>query len=165
MIIANPFPALSDLIPALQSGAVLTLGPRRGRHLVRDDNGDLVQHSAANQPEWIPDDPANPDAQGVFLREDEDAWWLEFISCQPNTLMNAHGAIVLWEPWELRCDQAIELLTARKGAQFQMDFQPTLGIPIEKVSKTEDEPVVAVLHQLRDLVERIVLTFEARFFT
>lgn len=58
----------------------------------------------------------------------------------------------------------MEFLTAKPGTKFEADFQPTFAIAFAKIAGFEREPVVAVLHQMRDLTERILLTFKSRFF-
>lgn len=57
-----------------------------------------------------------------------------------------------------------EFLTTTPGAQVEYDCKPTFQIAFDKVRGLEREPAVAVLHQMRDLVESIFLTFEKRFF-
>ena len=58
-----------------------------------------------------------------------------------------------------------EFLTAVPGMQLHADVEPTFGVTFPNIEGFEREPVVAVLHQMRQLVEGILLTFEKRFFS
>jgi hypothetical protein len=57
-----------------------------------------------------------------------------------------------------------EFLTTTPFAQFEYDGEPTFQIAFSDIRGFEREPLVTVLHQMRDLVEGILLTFEKRFF-
>lgn len=57
-----------------------------------------------------------------------------------------------------------EFLTTTPGAEVHFQGQPTFQIAFRDVEGFKLEPVVEVLHQMRDLVESIFLTFERRFF-
>ena len=58
----------------------------------------------------------------------------------------------------------MEVLAAVPGTEFYCDIQPSLDVAFRNVEGLEHEPVVAVLHQMSQLVQRILLTFERRFF-
>ena len=61
-------------------------------------------------------------------------------------------------------DESLEFMTTIPGSVFEADFYPTFEIGFSKVG-LEGQPVVAVLNQMRDLVEGLLLTFERRFFS
>jgi hypothetical protein len=58
----------------------------------------------------------------------------------------------------------LEFLTVTPGARFQTDFKPTFDIVIKNVNGFEGQPVIAVLHQASQAVERILIDFENAFF-
>ena len=58
-----------------------------------------------------------------------------------------------------------EFLTAVPGTILQADVEPTFGVTFPNIKGFERKPVVAVLHQMRQLVEGILLTFEKHFFS
>jgi hypothetical protein len=58
----------------------------------------------------------------------------------------------------------MEVATTTPGTQFYTDFKPTVDIAFRKIGIGR-KPIVAVLNQMRDLVEGILLTFERRFFS
>jgi hypothetical protein len=59
----------------------------------------------------------------------------------------------------------VEIVTCAPGTKFHTNMKPLCQIAFGKIEALKTEPVVAVLHQMRDLVEGILLTFERRFFT
>jgi hypothetical protein len=61
-------------------------------------------------------------------------------------------------------DDDMEVLATVPGTEFYCDVQPSLDVAFRNVEGLEHEPVVAVLHQMSQLVQRILLTFERRFF-
>jgi hypothetical protein len=58
----------------------------------------------------------------------------------------------------------VEFVTCAPGTKFHTDMKPLCQIAFGKIEVLKTEPVVKVLHQMRDLVESILLTFERRFF-
>jgi hypothetical protein len=58
-----------------------------------------------------------------------------------------------------------EFVICAPGTKFHTDMQPLCKITFGQIEAINAEPVVAVLQQMRDLVERILLTFERRFFS
>lgn len=62
-------------------------------------------------------------------------------------------------------DDELEFLTTRPNTTFHTDMHPMMNVAFKDIQPIKGEPVAAVLHQMRDLVERILLTFEKRFFT
>ena len=61
-------------------------------------------------------------------------------------------------------EESFEFFTATPGTKTKTDFEPSFDIAFRDVGGLERKPIVHVLSQLRDLVERILLTFERRFF-
>jgi len=57
-----------------------------------------------------------------------------------------------------------EFLTTTPFAQFEYDGEPIFQISFNEVRGFEREPIVAVLHQMRDLVDGVLLAFQKRFF-
>lgn len=57
-----------------------------------------------------------------------------------------------------------EFATSTANAEFHHDFKPTFEVSLADVEGFEREPVVAVLHQMAELVERTLVTFEQAFF-
>jgi hypothetical protein len=57
-----------------------------------------------------------------------------------------------------------EFLTLAPGGKFQCDIQPTINVAFTKVPLFKGQPVAAVLNQMRNLTESLLLTFEKRFF-
>ncbi|MER9665576.1 hypothetical protein [Mesorhizobium sp. M0203] len=58
-----------------------------------------------------------------------------------------------------------EFLTTTPGAKFKIEFHPSFEITLRQIPGFEREPVVSTLNQMRDLVERLLITFEKRFFS
>jgi hypothetical protein len=58
----------------------------------------------------------------------------------------------------------LEFLTVVPGSRFRTDFQPAFDIALKNVSGFEAEPVIAVLNQASQAVERILIDFEKAFF-
>jgi hypothetical protein len=61
-------------------------------------------------------------------------------------------------------EETFEFLTATPGTKFKTDFKPSFDVSFGNISGLEREPIIHVLSNLRDLVERILLTFQHRFF-
>src|SRR5262249_41356829 len=59
--------------------------------------------------------------------------------------------------------EEIDFLTCAPGTKFEADFKPTLNIAFGDVKALKCEPIVAVLHQMRQLVDGILLAFDRRF--
>jgi len=58
----------------------------------------------------------------------------------------------------------MEFLTATPGTKFKTDFEPHFDVAFRDAGLSGREPIVQVLTRLRELVERILLTFEECFF-
>jgi hypothetical protein len=126
--------SLSTLI--VFTGQVMTVGFRNGQHLVRDGRN-LSQHDPGKQP--------------CIVRNGD-------------IIMVNGSPAMSFEPNVAAGDDDMEILTATPGTKFYCDFQPSLNVSFRNIEGLEREPVVAVLHQMRQLVKRLLLTFEARFF-
>jgi hypothetical protein len=62
-------------------------------------------------------------------------------------------------------EETFEFLTATPGTKFKTDFEPSFDVAFGNVGAFEREPIVHILSNLRDLIERILQTFERRFFS
>jgi hypothetical protein len=58
----------------------------------------------------------------------------------------------------------LDIFTTLPNAKVVADFHLSPNIALRDVEGLEREPVIAVLYQMRDLVERLLLSFERRFF-
>jgi hypothetical protein len=118
----------------IQSGGIVAVGPRHGRHLVpHPTTRSLVQTNSDLQPQLIP----LPDDQSRML----------FHIARPPS------------------DKDTEYLVVTPGTQFQADFEPSFAIAFSEIRGFEREPLIAVLHQMRDLAHGIVVAFGNRFFS
>jgi hypothetical protein len=61
-------------------------------------------------------------------------------------------------------EETFEFLTTTPGTKFKTDFEPSFDVAFGNIGGLERKPIIHVLANLRDLVERILLTFERRFF-
>jgi hypothetical protein len=57
-----------------------------------------------------------------------------------------------------------EFVICAPGTKFHTDMKPVCNITFGKIEGVEREPIVAVLRQMRDLVQSTLLTFGDRFF-
>jgi hypothetical protein len=57
-----------------------------------------------------------------------------------------------------------EFVICAPGTKFRTDMKPLCKITFGQIQAINTESVVAVLHQMRDLVERTLLAFHDRFF-
>jgi hypothetical protein len=58
----------------------------------------------------------------------------------------------------------LEFLAIVPGTKVDTDCKPTIDVAFTKTPGLEREPIGIALHQMRQLVEGILLTFEKRFF-
>ena len=82
---------------------------------------------------------------------------------QPLALYDARPGRIFFGDASSRGDESLEFLTTTPGAKFEADFQPSLNVAFSGVG-LDGQPVLAVLNDMRRLVEDILLTFEGRFF-
>ncbi len=59
----------------------------------------------------------------------------------------------------------MEVVTCTPGTKFHTDLHPACQVAFGQIEVLKREPVVTVLNDMRALVERILLTFEKRFFS
>jgi len=71
-----------------------------------------------------------------------------------------HGFVFVPAPG----DDEMEVLATVPGTQFYCHFQPTLDVAFTNTPGIEREPICVALHQMRELVDGVLLTFERRFF-
>jgi hypothetical protein len=60
-------------------------------------------------------------------------------------------------------DESLEFMTTTPHAQFETDFQPALQIGFDHVA-VHGQPITDVFNDMRQAVERVLRTFERRFF-
>lgn len=60
-------------------------------------------------------------------------------------------------------EESFDFLVTTPGAKFKTDMKPTFDVALQDVEGFELEPVIAVLNQMRQLTESILLTFLGRF--
>lgn len=82
---------------------------------------------------------------------------------KPLALYDARPGHILFGDAGTPGDTSLEFMTTTPGARFDSDFQPALDIAFSEIG-IDGQPVAAVLDDMRHLVERILLTFERRFF-
>jgi hypothetical protein len=61
-------------------------------------------------------------------------------------------------------EESFDFLVSTPGAEFDTDMKPTIDVAFENVEGIKLDPVVAVVNQMRQLTERILLSFRGRFF-
>jgi hypothetical protein len=146
-------------------GMVLTVGPRSGRHLALDADGHFSQSDHSKRP-------------ALEVIGDYSRMLMGNISGKlPKSLVSR---LYNQTSSKLRPDQAafiskavlpsgspkddMEIATAIPGTQFEIEVNPAFNIALGDIEGFERQPVVTVLHQMRQVVHRILLTFEKRFF-
>jgi hypothetical protein len=149
---------------AVYRGSVLTIGPRTGRHFITDSNGNLVQPDKSKCPGLV----ASGDNSRIILGFDVGKPPRYLVSRLYNQIGKPQPDIGDWiakaklPPGAAKDD--MEIATCIPGSQFEIEIQPSFNIALGDIEGFEREPVVAVLHQMRQLVQKILLTFEGRFF-
>ena len=58
----------------------------------------------------------------------------------------------------------MEILTTTAFTKVDADIKPALNIAFSEIEGLEEEPVVAVLQKMRDVVEGTLVEFRDRFF-
>ncbi len=151
---------------AVYKGMILTFGPRSGRHLVVDMDGNLSQ----------PDKTKAPGLQIVAGKP--QFFFGPLIGKKPKTLIPR-----IYNQTERKIAETIpnlaeyiakaklsppkddmEIATAIPGTKFQTETRPSFNIALGDIESFEREPAIVTLDQMRQLVDRILLTFERRFF-
>ena len=135
---------------AIWYGTGLVMGSRKGQHLINErrfSNADYLRLGALGRV-W--------GAYGLMK--------IDLKTGDPLGPGSANRIITSDDAVPGAADEGMEFLTTTPGAKFKTDFQPSFDIAFRDVGTREREPIIHVLTQLRDLVERILLTFERRFF-
>lgn len=70
------------------------------------------------------------------------------------------GAFRNW----VRLEEGVEFMRIPLDAEAQFDYNATLDVFFSNIDCIESQPVTAILNQFCDLAERIILSFEKRFF-
>jgi hypothetical protein len=102
---------------------------------------------------WAPDGMSEIDALGPVVL---------IIGNRNGQHLHAKGYVPTPRP--PRPSNEYEFLTAVPGTRLHASVEPSFGVTFRDIEGFERQPVVAVLHQMRQLVEGILLTFEKRFF-
>jgi hypothetical protein len=132
-------------------GFCLVIGSLKGQHLVMEKRFTADELEAARKS----DRPVN--MYGTVRLNPETGLPVDGKPISPVIIFNnhRHGAP----------EDTYDFLPTTPGAEFKTNFEPTFEIALGDVGAFEREPVVQVLDQARDLVERTLLTFERRFFS
>jgi hypothetical protein len=83
---------------------------------------------------------------------------------KPLALYDARPGQIIFGDASTPGDESLEFMTTTPGAKFDANFKPSLNLAFSDVG-IDGQPVVAVLNDMRQLVDRILLTFERRFFS
>jgi hypothetical protein len=145
-------------------GQILTIGPRSGRHLALDANQNLSQADKSKRPGYLETEDGFRCILGLNPGLTFEMLLAVFYNQTPKRAID-FGALI--EKARLPADAPqddLEIVTTIPGTKFEAELHPTFNIALSNVDTFEREPVVAVLHQMRQLVESILLTFEKRFF-
>lgn len=129
-------------------GLVIVMGSRSGQHLIgakHITDADYVRMAGDGGP-W--------GAYGTMMTDRDGEPVIPLVNPIITSDMGIFGEI----------EKGMEFLTTTPGTKFKTDFQPSFDVALRDVGSLEGEPIVHVLAHLRDLVERILLTFERRFF-
>jgi hypothetical protein len=150
----------------LVSGAVLTIGPRTGLHLALDANGNFSQPNLSKAPAYITINGMRVLLFGLAVGKNEgrfirmDGAGRDIAGKVPNRAdWIAKSALPPGAPKD-----DMEIATAVPGTKFHANVQPSFNVALGDIEGFEREPVVAVLHKMRQLVEHILQRFEKRFF-
>jgi len=148
-------------------GMLLTFGPRTGCHLAMDMDGNWSQSNVAHIPgfEIVNGSPRflvgtdvpktekrmsrlyNQTGKDVAARIPNLSDWIAKAKLPPDSPKDD-----------------MEIATAIPGTDFELEVEPSLNLALGDIEGFEREHVVAVLRRMQQLVERILLTFEKRFF-
>jgi hypothetical protein len=135
---------------SLRYGQALILGSRGGQHLACE--------------------PKITDADYVRLAVKDRSWGaygtslLDPVSGLPTVpFQKAHLSFDNLGPGT--AEESYEFFTATPGTKFKTDFEPSFDVAFRDVGGLERKPIVHILTQLRDVIERILLKFEKRFFS
>jgi hypothetical protein len=148
-------------------GLLLTFGPRTGCHLAMDMDGNWSQSNVAQIPgfEIVNGKPR------FLVGTDVPKTEKRMSRLYNQTGKNITALIPNLADWIAKAKlppgspkDDMEIATAIPGTDFEAEFEPSLNIALSDIEGFERQNVVVVLHQMRQLVHRILLTFEKRFF-
>jgi hypothetical protein len=158
-----------DTVGVHGAGAILTLGPRTGLHFVVDMDGNFSQADKSKAPalnETIPGKPTlvlGSNVGNTFRRRTTRLYnqtGTKITDRIPN--LADYIAKTVLPPGSPKDD--MEIATTIPGTKFEVNVEPSFNVALGDIEGFEREPVVVVLHQMRQLVRRILQTFEKRFF-
>jgi hypothetical protein len=104
----------------------------------------------------------NRRGQRLLMQKPYDPSMLGFTG-KPHALYDARPGRIHFARLDRVWKADFEFMTTTPGAKFDTDFQPAMNIAFDQVG-VRGQPVVAVLNDMRDLVQRLLLAFEKRFF-
>jgi hypothetical protein len=151
----------------VRKGYVLTFGPRTGRHMILDTDNNMAQPDSKKAPVIT---PVGGKAKISFGHDVGKFKPRDVVTIIYNQMGTKRPAEILpyLDKIKLPPDTPkddMEIATSVPGTKFEAEFYPSLNVALSEIEGFERQPVVAVLHQMRQLVERILLTFEKRFFS
>ena len=83
---------------------------------------------------------------------------------KPTAIYDARPGRIIFNSPDTLGDEGLEFLTTTPAPQFEADFQPFFSVAFSEIG-LQGKPIVTILNDMRDLVERLLLTFEKRFFS
>jgi hypothetical protein len=146
-------------------GMILTIGPRTGRHFALDADGHFSQADHSKRPGLELAGNNSRMLMGINIGKLPKALIARLYNQTGRKLRPDEAAFIakaILPPNSPQDD--MEIATAIPGTQFEMEVNPSFNIALGDIESFQRQPVVAVLHQMRQLVHRILLRFERRFF-
>jgi hypothetical protein len=157
--------ASGDSIGTHNKGMILTIGPRTGCHFALDMDGNFSQSNISQVPgvEFVNNLPrflVGTDVPNTSVRMSRIYNQLRKGPPRPDLAdWIARAKLPAGSPKD-----DMEIATVIPGTDFEAEVQPSLNVALGDIEGFERQHVVAVLHKMRQLVHRILLTFERRFF-
>lgn len=147
----------------VRSGAILSIGPRTGNHFIVDANRNFFQPDISKMPHIKLINGMSSVELGHLGKPEIG---IRIMYNQSGTTIPDAAKVLLPKlklpPGSSKDD--MEVATSLPGTKFEAEFYPSFNIALADIEGFEREPVVAVLQQMCDLVERILLTFRSRFY-
>jgi hypothetical protein len=144
-------------------GMLLSIGPRTGRHFAVDMDNNFSQSDRTKQPGVV----LLGEMTSHFIVGDTGKTPLKFNSSRSYNQTGSKPRPDLAE-WIAKAKlppgapkDDMEIATCIPGTDFEIEASPSFNIALGDIEGFEREPVVAVLHQMRQLVQKILLTFES----
>lgn len=147
------------------SGMILTIGPRTGRHFALDADGHFSQADHSKRPGLELVGNNSRVRMGINIGKPPQALISRLYNQTGRKLRADEAAFIakaILPPDSPQDD--MEISTAIPGTQFEIEVDPSFNIALGDIEGFERQPVAVVLHQMRELVHRILLSFERRFF-